>query len=91
MDSFRSSYKIFGVTYFFGNRKVFDQNSFGLCHRILLNFMVRKRKDSTVPSVVLKNAPEACKIYIVARRRLITTSATPLSTGGRLKTLTLEC
>ncbi|KAE9448809.1 hypothetical protein C3L33_19297, partial [Rhododendron williamsianum] len=47
----------------------------------LFNLMVRKLKDSTVPSAVLKNAPEACNVYIVSRHRLLTTSATPLSTG----------
>ncbi|KAH7852081.1 hypothetical protein Vadar_020371 [Vaccinium darrowii] len=44
-------------------------------------FLTRKLKDSTVPSAVLKNAPKACNIYIVAKRKLITTSVTPLSTG----------
>ncbi|KAG5547140.1 hypothetical protein RHGRI_012981 [Rhododendron griersonianum] len=52
-----------------------------LIMRILPSFMVRKQKDPTVPSVVLKNIPETCNIYIVSRRRLITTSANPWSTG----------
>ncbi|KAG5547152.1 hypothetical protein RHGRI_012989 [Rhododendron griersonianum] len=47
----------------------------------LFNLMVRKLKDYTVPSAVLKNAPEACNVYIVSRHRLLTTSATPSSTG----------
>ncbi|KAI8553439.1 hypothetical protein RHMOL_Rhmol05G0016000 [Rhododendron molle] len=45
------------------------------------SFITRKLKDSTVPSPVLKNAPEACNVYIVSRHKLLTTSATPLSTG----------
>ncbi|KAI8553426.1 hypothetical protein RHMOL_Rhmol05G0014800 [Rhododendron molle] len=52
-----------------------------LIMRILPSFMVRKQKDPTVPSVVLKNIPETCNIYIVSRRRLITTSVNPWSTG----------
>ncbi|KAI8553437.1 hypothetical protein RHMOL_Rhmol05G0015800 [Rhododendron molle] len=45
------------------------------------SFITRKLKDSTVPSAVLKNAPEACNVYIVSKHRLLTTSAAPLSTG----------
>ncbi|KAG5547153.1 hypothetical protein RHGRI_012989 [Rhododendron griersonianum] len=45
------------------------------------SFIRRKLKDYTVPSAVLKNAPEACNVYIVSRHRLLTTSATPSSTG----------
>ncbi|XP_057467857.1 U-box domain-containing protein 34-like [Actinidia eriantha] len=43
------------------------------------NCIMRKIKSSAVPSVVLKHAPEACNIYVVARNRLISTSAKPLS------------
>ncbi|KAF7144030.1 hypothetical protein RHSIM_Rhsim05G0015200 [Rhododendron simsii] len=52
-------------------------------HRVMIlpSFMVRKQKEPTVPSVVLKNIPESCNIYIVSRRRLITNSANPWSTG----------
>ncbi|XP_058213627.1 U-box domain-containing protein 34-like [Rhododendron vialii] len=45
------------------------------------SFITRKQKDSTLPSAVLKNAPEACNVYIVTKHRLLTTSAAPLSTG----------
>ncbi|GFY98473.1 hypothetical protein Acr_12g0010140 [Actinidia rufa] len=58
-----------------------------------------KPKSSAVPSIVLKLAPEAYNIYVVARHRLLTTSANALSTsdvlleptGGPLKqTLTQQ-
>ncbi|GMQ06069.1 hypothetical protein CsSME_00050800 [Camellia sinensis var. sinensis] len=41
----------------------------------------RKLKNSSVPSVVLKHAPETCEVYVVSRRRLITTCSNHLSTS----------
>ncbi|XP_052199671.1 U-box domain-containing protein 34-like isoform X2 [Diospyros lotus] len=38
----------------------------------------RKAKSSSVPSVVLQRAPEACNIYVVSRHRLIKSSTNPL-------------
>lgn len=35
--------------------------------------LTRKLKASGLPSLVLKHAPEACEVYVVARNRLITT------------------
>ncbi|XP_058213616.1 U-box domain-containing protein 34 isoform X1 [Rhododendron vialii] len=55
----------------------------GSCSSSFIRRILWKRKDSTVPSVVLKNAAEG-SIYIVSRRRVITTSATPLSTGENI-------
>lgn len=41
----------------------------------------RKLKNSSVPSVVLKHAPETSEVYVVSRRRLVTTSSNHLSTS----------
>ncbi|KAG5547147.1 hypothetical protein RHGRI_012984 [Rhododendron griersonianum] len=45
------------------------------------NLFPRKIKDSTVPRVVLKNAPETCKIYVVSKGKLINNPGSSLSTG----------
>lgn len=43
-------------------------------------FITRKLKANGLPSLVLKHAPEACEVYVVARHRLITTSNWTLHT-----------
>ncbi|KAH7850735.1 hypothetical protein Vadar_002226 [Vaccinium darrowii] len=47
------------------------------------SFITRKPKDSTVPSEVREKVPDTCDVYIVSRRRLITTSSTLLLTGEK--------
>ncbi|XAR67138.1 Non-specific serine/threonine protein kinase [Bertholletia excelsa] len=45
--------------------------------------ITRKLKSTSVPSIVLKHAPETCKIYVVSRDGLITnTSDSLLATAG---------
>ncbi|KAM7519654.1 hypothetical protein LguiB_018616 [Lonicera macranthoides] len=48
-----------------------------------LNCITRRLKGPSVPSVVLKHAPDTCDIYVVSRARLIRNSVNPLSTSER--------
>ncbi|KAA8523277.1 hypothetical protein F0562_009700 [Nyssa sinensis] len=50
------------------------------------NFIMRKLKGPGVPSIVLKQAPDTCDIYVVSRHKFITNSASSLSTSGTLHT-----
>ncbi|KAL6585773.1 hypothetical protein OROMI_002417 [Orobanche minor] len=44
--------------------------------------LLRKSKDSEVPSIVLKHAPDTCDIYVVSPNKLVSNSLNPmLSTG----------
>ncbi|XP_047945116.1 U-box domain-containing protein 34 isoform X1 [Salvia hispanica] len=47
------------------------------------NYFSRAPKDSEVPSVVLKHAPDTCKIYVVSANKIISNSLNPMSTSGR--------
>lgn len=40
-------------------------------------------KDSEVPSIVLKHAPDTCKIFVVSAKKIISNSLNPMSTSGR--------
>lgn len=45
---------------------------------------LRTPKDSEVPSIVLKHAPDTCKIYVVSATKIISNSSNPVSTSGML-------
>ncbi|XP_042066335.1 U-box domain-containing protein 34-like isoform X1 [Salvia splendens] len=45
------------------------------------NYFSRTPKDSEVPSVVLKHAPDTCKIYVVSANKIISNSLNPMSTS----------
>ncbi|KAG8367202.1 hypothetical protein BUALT_Bualt16G0048100 [Buddleja alternifolia] len=46
-------------------------------------YFSRKPKDSEVPSVVLRHAPETCDIYVVSANKLISNSLNPMLTTER--------
>lgn len=46
------------------------------------NYFSRKTKDSELPSVVLKHAPDTCNIYVVSANKIISNSLSPLLTTG---------
>lgn len=47
------------------------------------NYFSRKTKDSELPSVVLKHAPDTCNIYVVSANKIISNSLSPLLTTER--------
>lgn len=47
------------------------------------NYFARTSKDSEVPSIVLRHAPDTCKIYVVSAKKIISNSLNPMSTSGR--------
>ncbi|XP_075517568.1 LOW QUALITY PROTEIN: U-box domain-containing protein 34 [Primulina tabacum] len=47
------------------------------------NYFVRKTMESDVPSILLKNAPETCHIYVVSANMLAPYSLNPTSSTGR--------
>ncbi|XP_009597475.1 U-box domain-containing protein 34 isoform X1 [Nicotiana tomentosiformis] len=52
------------------------------------NYFSRKLKGSSVPSIVLKHAPECCDVYVVSSNKLMTNSLNPLlATEGDLPTI----
>ncbi|KAL2534309.1 U-box domain-containing protein kinase family protein [Abeliophyllum distichum] len=42
------------------------------------NYFTRKQKDSEVPSIVLKHAPDSCNIYLISTNKFITKSLNPV-------------
>ncbi|GFP94220.1 U-box domain-containing protein 34 [Phtheirospermum japonicum] len=42
------------------------------------NYFARKSKDSEVPSIVLKHAPDTCDIYVVSPNKLVSNSLNPM-------------
>ncbi|XP_020549429.1 U-box domain-containing protein 34 isoform X2 [Sesamum indicum] len=44
------------------------------------NYFARKPKDSEVPSVVLKHAPDTCSIYVVSANKLTSNTLNPMLT-----------
>ncbi|KAI3447165.1 hypothetical protein Pfo_003830 [Paulownia fortunei] len=46
------------------------------------NYFARKSKDSEVPSIVLKHAPDTCDIYVVSANKLISNSLNPMLATG---------
>ncbi|KAL9149732.1 hypothetical protein ABFS82_12G124800 [Erythranthe guttata] len=46
-------------------------------------YFARKRKDSEVPSIVLKHAPDTCDIYVVSANKIISNSLNPMLTSER--------
>ncbi|XP_057768224.1 U-box domain-containing protein 34 isoform X1 [Salvia miltiorrhiza] len=47
------------------------------------NSFARTPNDSEVPSIVLKRAPDTCKIYVVSAKKITSNSSNPMSTSGR--------
>ncbi|KAH6761651.1 hypothetical protein C2S52_019084 [Perilla frutescens var. hirtella] len=47
------------------------------------NYFSRTPKDSELPSIVLKHAPDTCKIYVVSANKIISNSLNPMSASGR--------
>lgn len=54
-------------------------------------FLRRTSKDSEVPSIVLRHAPDTCKIYVVSAKKIISNSLNPMSTSGILMIMCLHC
>ncbi|PIN26980.1 Serine/threonine protein kinase [Handroanthus impetiginosus] len=44
------------------------------------SYFARKPKDSEVPSIVLKHAPDTCNIYVISANKLISNSLNPMLT-----------
>lgn len=58
-------------------------STFAISHHIFF----RKLKGPGVPTTVLKCAPEACDVHVVAKYKIITKTANPSSTTGMLEVL----
>ena len=52
---------------------------------IFSNVYYRKLKGPGVPNTVLRRAPDTCDIKVVYKQRIITKSANPLWTSGKLE------
>lgn len=51
----------------------------------LRSTFTRKLKGSSVPSIILKHAPDCCDVYVVSSNKLMTNSLNPLLAAGKLK------
>ncbi|KAL8503003.1 hypothetical protein ACS0TY_021938 [Phlomoides rotata] len=49
------------------------------------NYFVRMPKDSDVPSIVLKRAPNACDVYVISADKLISNSLNPMLTSEGIR------
>ncbi|KAL3825316.1 hypothetical protein ACJIZ3_021345 [Penstemon smallii] len=45
------------------------------------NYFTRRLKDSEVPSIVLKHAPDTCDIYVVSANKILSNSLNPMLTS----------
>lgn len=50
----------------------------------LRSIFTRKLKGSSVPSIILKHAPDCCDVYVVSSNKLMTNSLNPLLAAGTL-------
>ncbi|MCD7455342.1 hypothetical protein HAX54_027883 [Datura stramonium] len=52
------------------------------------SYFARKLKGSSVPSIILKHAPDCCDVYVVSSNKLMTNSLNPLlAAEGDLRTI----